>query len=84
MDRCATALVPFVYALSPRERGWTSNRIGTIKGGVVIPARAGMDRLKGRTFDAVIRYPRASGDGPPCLAVAVPAAELSPRERGWT
>ena len=70
--------------ISPRQRGWTHLVMGAHRVGGDFPAPAGMDLgLIARVLPAV-RFPRASGDGPPCSALRRGTRRISPRQRGWT
>ena len=68
----------------PRERGWTVPELFRLQRLAGSPARAGMDP-GARTASCACRgLPRASGDGPCLIAVAVTSRLAPPRERGWT
>ena len=69
---------------SPRTRGWTASRQPLPYAAVVFPAHAGMDRGPRLRPDAVLRVPRARGDGPLSAADLDYLDTCSPRTRGWT
>ena len=50
----------------------------------VSPARAGMVPEPRAQFGHQLSFPRASGDGPHHVAVAVSTDQFPPRERGWS
>ncbi len=69
---------------SPRERGWTG--VSAVLGPLllVLPARAGVDRVRAAHRGRRRRAPRASGGGPAVRGAAGSSGRCSPRERGWT
>ena len=77
------ALREFVQ-ISPRQRGWTPNGHIRLVDLHDFPAPAGMDPICGSASSSLTGFPRASGDGPLCVAVRCRAKKISPRQRGWT
>ena len=78
------AIVTRFLGFPPRERGWSqANRVSACHV-QVSPARAGMVPLHPAGARHVLRFPRASGDGPHFLKVEPPATMFPPRERGWS
>ncbi len=79
--RCGVALEPARRA-PPRSRGWTrrrSRRPAVVAGS---PALAGMDPRVAPHVDALLRLPRARGDGPAARASSTPMYVGSPALAG--
>ena len=69
---------------SPRTRGWTRGRRRPGVPHHLLPAHAGMDRLRVPGRVLLGAAPRARGDGPALTLVTLRTASCSPRTRGWT
>ena len=84
-DGPMTAIISVVReGFPPRERGWSLAGSDVARRVPVSPARAGMVPTADTGNPAVLRFPRASGDGP-VLSGAMPLTdEFPPRERGWS
>ena len=70
--------------VSPRPRGSTPKRISVRWTKLGFPAPAGIDLLKGITFDLSFRFPRARGDRPLKSRAVRMLIRVSPRPRGST
>ena len=70
--------------VAPRERGWTLRAASSKLISTGCPARAGMDPTSPSSRARTWGLPRASGDGPKLSQRTRVAAEVAPRERGWT
>ena len=68
----------------PRERGWSLQVAPVGQLLEVSPARAGMVPRPGRRHATVLRFPRASGDGPSRANIWRCPRWFPPRERGWS
>ena len=68
----------------PRERGWSQGCDSADHAEHVSPARAGMVPPKAGRCERLLGFPRASGDGPFCRALAISGNMFPPRERGWS
>ena len=69
---------------SPHARGWTSIRDDEPGLAPGFPARAGMDRGRGRPRRGGRRIPRTRGDGPLWMGAPRHHPKDSPHARGWT
>src|ERR1019366_4077084 len=69
--------------LSPHARGWTAD--GRDGGDIhaIVPARAGVDRLRASRGSTVQHCPRTRGGGPPATSSLATSDPLSPHARGW-
>ncbi len=68
----------------PRERGWTVGDAGHRDHGIVLPARAGVDRPATGPAAGPPGASRASGGGPFGTTARRAVLSCFPRERGWT
>ena len=73
-----------LVACSPPARGWTDRGFFSAHDHWVFPARAGMDRLSGKSARSRSRVPRPRGDGPAAEATDAIVLKCSPPARGWT
>ena len=69
---------------SPRSRGWTVPRPGSLPRGAGFPALAGMDPRRAQVRHCRRGIPRARGDGPHGALSNARNFTDSPRSRGWT
>ena len=73
-----------IGVFSPRERGWSAVSETRRYPMDVLPARAGVVRLREMSVSRVTSSPRASGGGPRNKNGKQWSVAFSPRERGWS